>query len=106
MWSKYERGIAVPGGDVFAAFAQHGANVQFILTGERGVYSDMPAGALDAELLAKIVLKLEVLAKDAGRRWTSAELVLQSAKIYNFLIKEPAVDNDRIDSVLKLVINH
>ncbi|WP_167372028.1 helix-turn-helix domain-containing protein [Lonsdalea iberica] len=105
MWSKYERGVAVPGGDVFAAFAQSGANVQFILTGEQGASSETRAGALDAELLAKIVLKLEMLAKQAGRRWTSAELVLQSAKIYNFLIKEPAIDNDRIDSVLKLVIN-
>lgn len=33
MWSKYERGIAVPGGDVWVAFALAGANVQFILTG-------------------------------------------------------------------------
>ncbi|EPA6640194.1 helix-turn-helix domain-containing protein [Serratia bockelmannii] len=34
MWSKYERGIAVPGGDVLASFAAIGANVQFILVGE------------------------------------------------------------------------
>ncbi len=33
MWSKYERGVAVPGGDVWVAFALAGANVQFILTG-------------------------------------------------------------------------
>jgi len=34
MWSKYERGLAVPGGEVFAAFAKNGANVQYVLTGE------------------------------------------------------------------------
>ncbi|WP_242506218.1 helix-turn-helix domain-containing protein [Pectobacterium zantedeschiae] len=33
MWSKYERGIAVPGGEVLMLFAMAGANVQFILTG-------------------------------------------------------------------------
>lgn len=33
MWGKYERGVAVPGGDVLVAFALAGANVQFILTG-------------------------------------------------------------------------
>ncbi|MCV9882496.1 XRE family transcriptional regulator [Brenneria sp. KBI 423] len=34
MWSKYERGIAVPGGEVLMLFAMAGANVQFVLTGE------------------------------------------------------------------------
>lgn len=34
MWGKYERGVAVPGGDLLAAFAKIGANMQFILTGE------------------------------------------------------------------------
>lgn len=34
MWGKYERGVAVPGGELLAAFARIGANVQFILTGE------------------------------------------------------------------------
>ncbi|OCG60220.1 helix-turn-helix domain-containing protein [Gilliamella sp. Nev3-1] len=35
MWGKYERGIAIPGGEIFAALAIAGVNVQFILTGER-----------------------------------------------------------------------
>jgi len=33
MWGKYERGIAVPGGEVLFAFAAAGADVQYILTG-------------------------------------------------------------------------
>lgn len=35
MWGKYERGIAVPGGEVLFAFAAAGADVQYILTGIR-----------------------------------------------------------------------
>ncbi|MDF7669863.1 helix-turn-helix transcriptional regulator [Orbaceae bacterium ESL0721] len=35
MWGKYERGIAIPGGEILAALASAGINVQFILTGER-----------------------------------------------------------------------
>ncbi|MCQ6594322.1 XRE family transcriptional regulator [Escherichia coli] len=31
---KYERGAAVPGGNVLRSFALNGANVQFILTGQ------------------------------------------------------------------------
>lgn len=33
MWGKYERGVAIPGGEVLAAFAKAGANIQYILTG-------------------------------------------------------------------------
>jgi transcriptional regulator with XRE-family HTH domain len=35
MWGKYERGEAVPGGDVLFFFAAMGADVQYILTGIR-----------------------------------------------------------------------
>lgn len=35
MWGKYERGQAVPGGEVLFAFAARGADVQYILTGTR-----------------------------------------------------------------------
>lgn len=33
MWGKYERGLAIPGGEVLASFAKAGANIQYILTG-------------------------------------------------------------------------
>lgn len=35
MWGKYERGQAIPGGDVLFSFAQAGADVQYIITGQR-----------------------------------------------------------------------
>lgn len=37
MWSKYERGQAVPGGDVLAKLLAIGGDVLFILSGERSV---------------------------------------------------------------------
>lgn len=108
MWSKYERGIGVPGGDVFAAFAHAGADIQYILTGnELQLKSDAAtAPDIDIVMLEKIAQKLDMLARQAGRRWTPGELVLQSSKIYNFLIKESVVDDDKIDNVLRLVVNH
>lgn len=33
MWGKYERGQAVPGGEVLSSFAEAGADVQYILLG-------------------------------------------------------------------------
>ena len=35
IWGKYERGQAVPGGEVLFALAQIGADTQYILTGQR-----------------------------------------------------------------------
>lgn len=35
MWSKYERGLAKPCGKVLASFANAGANIQYVLTGEK-----------------------------------------------------------------------
>lgn len=37
MWGKYERGDAVPGGEVLFSFAAAGADVQYILTGVRSI---------------------------------------------------------------------
>jgi len=35
MWGKYERGMAIPGGEVLSFFAEAGADVLFVLTGVR-----------------------------------------------------------------------
>ena len=35
IWGKYERGNAVPGGEVLFSFAAAGADIQYILTGTR-----------------------------------------------------------------------
>lgn len=35
MWGKYERGAAMPGAEVLGALATHGADVRYVLTGER-----------------------------------------------------------------------
>ncbi|WES88080.1 helix-turn-helix domain-containing protein [Dickeya fangzhongdai] len=66
MWSKYERGIAVPGGDVLAQFALAGANIQYVLTGN----SDIPSVEItkdESELIrhyrdAPLAVKAAVLA--------------------------------------------
>lgn len=35
IWGKYERGRAVPGGEVLFAFAQAGADILYVITGTR-----------------------------------------------------------------------
>lgn len=35
MWGKYERGVAIPGGEVLFSFAAVGADMQYIMTGDR-----------------------------------------------------------------------
>ncbi|MCX8650044.1 helix-turn-helix transcriptional regulator [Gilliamella sp. B2776] len=43
MWGKYERGIAVPGGEVLASLAISGANIQYILTGHKSQENEINA---------------------------------------------------------------
>jgi transcriptional regulator with XRE-family HTH domain len=49
MWSKYERGQAVPGGDVLAAFLAIGGDVLYILSGQQ---SDSAVSPEEKELLS------------------------------------------------------
>lgn len=57
MWGKYERGVSMPGAEVLAAFAQAGADIHLILTGQRIVaeppaaYGPLPLKPDEAALL-------------------------------------------------------
>ncbi|WP_405119196.1 helix-turn-helix domain-containing protein [Pseudomonas leptonychotis] len=51
IWGRYERGIAVPGGEVLYAFANLGADAQYIFTGERRSQQKCPDVPADEQLL-------------------------------------------------------
>ncbi|MFJ2987728.1 helix-turn-helix domain-containing protein [Collimonas sp. NPDC087041] len=42
MWSRYERGVALPGGEALMALADAGGDVQYVLTGQRSNVSLSP----------------------------------------------------------------
>lgn len=48
-WGRCEREVAVPGGEVLAALARAGADVNYILTGQRSSAAPAPAPALTAD---------------------------------------------------------
>lgn len=59
MWGKYERGLAVMGGDVLLEFVQAGADAQYILTGNRSA----TALAADEQVLLDGFRALDPLTK-------------------------------------------
>ncbi|TDB58189.1 MULTISPECIES: helix-turn-helix domain-containing protein [Photorhabdus] len=105
---RWEKDESAPGADAISLWAKAGLDVLYLITGQvqKSASTAYKNSEIDEELLGKIVHKLDSMARQANRRWTPDELVLQSSKIYNFLIKESAVDDSRIDRVLKLVVNH
>lgn len=105
---RWEKDESAPGADAINLWAKEGLDVLYLITAKprQTVSSESEKVEIDEELLGKIVSRLELLARQINRRWTSDELVLQSARIYNFLIKENVVDDQKIDNVLKLVVNH
>lgn len=58
IWGKYERGNAVPGGEVLFSFAATGADIQYILTGIRSQQASIEPPANYVDLNKKKIDKL------------------------------------------------
>ncbi|MHA3316489.1 MULTISPECIES: hypothetical protein [Yersinia pseudotuberculosis complex] len=63
-----------------------------------------PSEPLNPELLHKIVVMLDDVAKRAGKRWATVKLIDNAALVYNFLSQEEQVDDEKIERTLKLVV--
>ncbi|ENU9618645.1 helix-turn-helix domain-containing protein [Salmonella enterica] len=105
---RWEKDESSPGADALSKWADIGLDVLYVVTGNAlsRVPESKTTGDIDEILFGKIVHKLELLARSTNRRWTFDELMTVSIKMYNFLIKESAINDERIDSVLKLVVNN
>lgn len=69
-----------------------------------GEQSQLPSKTIDAERLLRITEMLEGHAKAAGRRWPAQKLIKTAIEVYNFLAAEDAVDDSKIERVLRLVV--
>ncbi|MDF3845757.1 hypothetical protein P3W55_28960 [Pseudomonas citronellolis] len=110
-----QEGGGFPDAAALAGWASAGMDVLYVLTGSRSNAASTPhladgsksatAGLIDADRLGRIVEMLEAFARDAGRRWPSAQLVAVAAEVYNVLVDEPALDEPKVERILKLVVN-
>lgn len=92
-----------------AAGAMPGQTLESV-TGKSNVASTQhlptqPSGAIDPERLSRIVEMLEAAARLAGRKWQVKKLVAVAAEVYNILADEPALDEPKVERILKLVVN-
>lgn len=60
---------------------------------------------IDSDRLSLIVEMLEAAARQAGRKWPVKKLVAVAAEIYNVLVDEVALDEPKVERILKLVVN-
>ncbi|WP_125873609.1 hypothetical protein [Ectopseudomonas oleovorans] len=67
--------------------------------------SGLPPSCIDPERLSRIVEMLETAARLAGRKWQVKKLVAVAAEVYNILADEPALDEPKVERILKLVVN-
>ena len=106
IWGRYERGAAVPGGEVLFSFAQAGADIQFVLTGHRSSQqSNRGPEQIDVRRLERITEMLESAARLAGKRWPATKLAAVAAEVYNVLGGDRTLDEPQVERVLKLVVN-
>lgn len=99
----YETDQRSPKADYLAALDAARVDVNYVLTGRRSGTS-APA-VVDGELMVRIVEQLERIAEDAGKRWPAGQLIATAVEVYNFLLEEDTVDDDKLDRVLRLVVN-
>lgn len=122
----WEKGVSSPTAVQLEAMATVGMDVLYVVTGlsTRDVASqpNLPLNAnltetanqaadsssvplINAERLTRIVDLLEAYASQAGRRWPAKRLVAVAAEVYNVLADEPALDEPKVERILKLVVN-
>ena len=97
-WVVGGSGRPVTGGS-YAATSQHMTETVNPVTDSGAV------PLIDAERLARIVDLLEAYASQAGRRWPAKRLVVVAAEVYNVLAGEPALDEPKVERILKLVVS-
>ena len=123
---NYEKGERQPDAAYLAAFTALHGDVLYVLTGQqpqavpehsndalthhltesaKPVTEAAAVPLIDAERLARIVDLLEAYASQAGRRWPAKRLVAVAAEVYNVLADEPALDEPKVERILKLVVN-
>lgn len=103
----YEAGDRVPDAHYMAAIANAGADMYYIITGQKIIVPTQASAwaPIDSEKLGRIIEMLETAAKQAGRRWPPKKLAEVAAEIYNALGHEQTFDEARVERILKLVIN-
>lgn len=115
----WEKGVSSPTASQLALLAAADLDVLYVVTGQRSnaatsqhltetgnpVTNTTAVPLIDAKRLARIVELLEAFASQAGRRWPAARLVAVAAEVYNVLADEPALDEPKVERILKLVVN-
>ncbi|SCW97475.1 helix-turn-helix domain-containing protein [Pseudomonas sp. NFACC05-1] len=103
----YEAGERVPDANYLAAIAEAGADLSFIVTGQKNTATPSAAAwaPIDSEKLGRIIEMLEAAAKQAGRRWPAKKLAETATEIYNALGDDQGFDQPRVERILKLVVN-
>ena len=105
---NWEKGVASPNATALAAWADQGLDVLYVVTGQHSnaaTSQHLVSREIDAERLTRIVEMLEAFASNAGKRWPSGQLVAVAAEVYNVLVDEPALDEPKVERILKLVVN-
>lgn len=123
---NYEKGERQPDAAYLAAMAAARIDMLYVVTGQHSasvtdrsnvsptrhltevanpVTNEPGPTEIDEVLMRRIVTMLAKTAKAAGRRWESERLMLAAVDVYKFLAKENEVDDDKLERVLKLVVN-
>lgn len=101
--TNYENDKRAPDADYLAAIAEAGADIQYIVTGQRG--TPRHATGVDEPLMMAVLQLLKNAAKAAGKRWTDDALMRAAIQTYNDLADSDTGET-QLEEKIRLVINN
>lgn len=101
--SEWERGKAFPNAAYLAAIAEAGADVQYIVTGQRSAAIAAELPALDVTLLQTCMEVAEEELQRMRKALPPAKLARLVALLYQISLKNRKLDKEEVRPLLKLV---
>ena len=97
---RYEKGERMPDAEFLAAIAAAGADVLYVLTGQRMGSAAVTQPSLNTELLADAIELVEKLLTKTGRTFTPAKKAKHVAALYQAFSSGQEVDTNAIAAAM------
>jgi transcriptional regulator with XRE-family HTH domain len=98
--ANYEKGDRAPDAAYLTAIAAAGADVLYILTGERKVQAGV-ASTADSELLAEVIKGVELLLKKTRKTLPAEEKAWVITRLYNDFAAQRPIEPDSVRQMIE-----
>jgi transcriptional regulator with XRE-family HTH domain len=101
-WQAYERGINIPGGEVYDELLKLGININWLLSGKGVPDNAAPAGGNpDLPCLSTAIRVVEQALADSGRRMLPDKKAELISIVYEFISLNEKIEPDKVMKLIR-----